>query len=228
MDKGWGLTLDSIAINSFLNKRSRGILESGPMLDMPVGDERREVDFFAEKTRSVSVKKENSHVDEAAITDLDVNVIKNAYIPTELSSLFFFFCQNCWLIYGVLPFLPCFWQTGLNLLTANAGSDQSTVEDENPDRENKRAKIEVRGEEEKAIILNLIWFYSVFVNFGGFWFRWRNCKWSLNVWMPRTKSCEGCWTRWPTTTALFRCISSHLCSSRASRTVEPKASKNMG
>lgn len=106
MDKGWGLTLDSIAINSFLNKRSRGILESGPMLDMPVGDERREVDFFAEKTRSVSVKKENSHVDEAAITDLDVN-------------------------------------TGLNLLTANAGSDQSTVEDENPDRENKRAKIEV-------------------------------------------------------------------------------------
>ena len=94
MDKGWGLTLDSIAINSFLNKRSRGILESGPMLDMPVGDERREVDFFAEKTRSVSVKKENSHVDEAAITDLDVNVIKNAYIPTELSSLFFFFLSK--------------------------------------------------------------------------------------------------------------------------------------
>ncbi|RVX07981.1 WRKY transcription factor 6 [Vitis vinifera] len=86
--------------------RSRGILESGPCWTCRWGDERREVDFFAEKTRSVSVKKENSHVDEAAITDLDVN-------------------------------------TGLNLLTANAGSDQSTVEDENPDRENKRAKIEV-------------------------------------------------------------------------------------
>lgn len=70
MDKGWGLTLDSIAINSFLNKRSRGILESGPMLDLPVADERREVDFFAERARSVSVKKENSH-DEAGI---DVNV----------------------------------------------------------------------------------------------------------------------------------------------------------
>ena len=100
MDKGWGLTLDSIAINSFLNKRSRGILESGPMLDTPVGDERREVDFFAEKTRNVSVKKENSHVDEAAITDLDVNVIKNAYIPTELSSLFFFLSKLLIEIWG--------------------------------------------------------------------------------------------------------------------------------
>lgn len=42
------------------------------------------------------------------------------------------------------------WQTGLNLLTANTGSDQSTVEDENPDRDNKRAKIEVRGKREES------------------------------------------------------------------------------
>ena len=75
MDKGWGLTLDSIAISSFLNnKRNRGILESGPMVDSPAADERREVDFFADK-RSVTVKKENSHGDEAGTAGLNVNVI---------------------------------------------------------------------------------------------------------------------------------------------------------
>lgn len=143
MDKGWGLTLDSAeSPGSFLlnkNKRSHDMIFPGIQFPVTLGrrdehaapppsDDNRvtvgEVDFFADKGRSaghddhddnihgsktlrVSVKKENSHGEEAPRPGLDVN-------------------------------------TGLHLLTANTGSDQSTVDDGiSSDAEDKRAKSEL-------------------------------------------------------------------------------------
>ncbi|KAL0442957.1 UNVERIFIED_CONTAM: WRKY transcription factor 6 [Sesamum latifolium] len=137
MDRGWGLTLEnSDRVGFFGNKpvfgfnlsprldhRSDGLMmfpvnssagEETAAVSSPAGGEQRvvlgEVDFFAEKKKTVNgvVKKESSHAEASTFRDVDVI------------------------------------NTGLQLVTANTGSDQSTVDDGmSPDAEDKRARNEL-------------------------------------------------------------------------------------
>nr|QQV37215.1 WRKY transcription factor [Boehmeria nivea] len=133
MDKGWGLTLDSDSLGFFVNKQleaKRNSMFSG--VDFPAklahhqpsdtsADSNRApvgvVDFFSDQKRPVNDDRESATV--AAVKKED----SLADQPSRPS-----FDVN----------------TGLGLLTANTGSDQSTVDDGvSSDVEDKRSKIEL-------------------------------------------------------------------------------------
>ncbi|KAI3466552.1 hypothetical protein Pfo_023215 [Paulownia fortunei] len=141
MDKGWGLTLENcdqvgffgnksvfgFSLSPRLNHRNKGLImfpgnSSGrgeqPTASSPPGDEQPvvlgEVDFFSEKKRPI---------DELvnAVVKKEINSLAQTTTGRELDV-----------------------NTGLQLLTANAGSDQSTVDDGmSSDVEDRRAKIEL-------------------------------------------------------------------------------------
>ncbi|KAG2688358.1 hypothetical protein I3843_09G093500 [Carya illinoinensis] len=140
MDKGWGLTLDSDSLGSFLlNKNNKNKLSHDrmfPGIQFPVPLDRREeqttpppsdenrffvdeVDFFADKSRSGFQKDD---VDDSKA------IVKKENFHGEAAPR--------------RPDLDV--NTGLHLLTANTGSDQSTVDDGiSSDTEDKRAKTEL-------------------------------------------------------------------------------------
>ncbi|XVF87770.1 hypothetical protein PTKIN_Ptkin18bG0147400 [Pterospermum kingtungense] len=151
MDKGWGLTLDSDPLtnnNFFSNKTNSAAAAAGPfffrlkqqrdMFQFPVSltgsrednrhgtsDDNRlkvdELDFFSDKKRKVV---DDSDADNKTISDVNV---KKETSHGEAG-----------------PASDSDVNTGLHLLTANAGSDQSTVDDGvSSDMEDKRAKNEM-------------------------------------------------------------------------------------
>nr|POE95028.1 putative wrky transcription factor 31 [Quercus suber] len=174
MDKGWGLTLDSDSLGFFLNNNNnnnkrpphphpqrnlnnhhnkRSISVDNTMFPVNLGrrdyhhhepaaaasssppsdhvETRRavvdEVDFFAKKPRLASEDADHHDRDDDAPKTNRVSVKKE-------NSL------------GEAPSRPDLdVNTGLHLLTANTGSDQSTVDDGvSSESDDKRAKIEVR------------------------------------------------------------------------------------
>ncbi|KAG6639044.1 hypothetical protein I3843_10G071000 [Carya illinoinensis] len=141
MDKGWGLALDSDSLGSFLlNKNNRAQDRMFPTgIQFPVSLDRRdehaapalsdenrvvvgEVDFFADKSRLAGHDHDDRDVDDSQ------SVVKKENSHGEAAPR--------------RPDLDV--NTKLHLLTANNGSDQSTVDDGiSSDAEDRRAKAEL-------------------------------------------------------------------------------------
>lgn len=163
MDKGGGLSIASDSVGFFLTKA--GVLdpfhsakrkrEPSPLA---AADDKRvvvgEMDFFSEKGRSggmagrdevgFKVKKEEA----GDPVDRDVNVI-DRYV--SLRPGFFYVSLMVGIeLRCVSVFFPVLLiQTGLRLLTTNAGSDQSSVDD-GASTEEKKARNEVSATTQKV------------------------------------------------------------------------------